>query len=293
MRALVIGGNRFFGKRLARLLLERRDSVTLLNRGSLDDGFGAAVERIRCDRSDRAALRMAVLGRDWDVVFDQVCYDAAEARAACSVFAGKTRRYVFTSTGSVYTRGERMPEVPRVTEQAFDPGGHVFDQAVSREADYAEAKRQAEAVFIREADFPVVAARFPIVLGEDDYTRRLHFHVERTSRGEPFRLPNPDARISFIDAEDAARALLFVANSSFAGPINCCSPDPVALRELLAWIAAATGREPRLEAGAPESPFAIPTDFSMSAERLASLGFQARSLKDWLPELIRRLSSPC
>lgn len=49
-RVLVIGGNRYFGKRLVSHLLERGDDVTLLNRGNLDDGFGDRVRRIKMDR---------------------------------------------------------------------------------------------------------------------------------------------------------------------------------------------------------------------------------------------------
>ncbi|EKN66902.1 hypothetical protein BABA_13477 [Neobacillus bataviensis LMG 21833] len=33
---------------------------------------------------------------------------------------------------------------------------------------YAEGKRQAEAVLFQQATFPVVAVRFPIVMGVDD-----------------------------------------------------------------------------------------------------------------------------
>ena len=66
------------------------------------------------------------------------------------------------------------------------------------EFSYGEGKRQAEAVLFKEASFPVVAVRFPIVMGEDDYTRRLHFHVEHILQNQPITLPNIDAKMSYI-----------------------------------------------------------------------------------------------
>jgi len=44
---------------------------------------------------------------------------------------------------------------------------------------YNEVKRQAEAALEQcYAHIPSVAVRFPFVVGEDDYTRRLHFYAE-------------------------------------------------------------------------------------------------------------------
>lgn len=77
---LVIGGNRFFGKRLIGKLIANGDQVTVLNRGNLDDGFGNKVERIVCDRDDVQKLKSSVQNKNWDIVYDQVCFDAQYMR---------------------------------------------------------------------------------------------------------------------------------------------------------------------------------------------------------------------
>ena len=51
MRVLVIGGTRFVGYQLVWRLLAGGHTVTLLNRGTLPDPFGARVERLIGDRT--------------------------------------------------------------------------------------------------------------------------------------------------------------------------------------------------------------------------------------------------
>ena len=92
MKILILGGNRFFGRHLADSLLGAKNEVTLLNRGTHPDGFEDKVERLQADRKSKGQLLSAVQGRTWDLVFDQICYTATEAREACDPQAdGATR----------------------------------------------------------------------------------------------------------------------------------------------------------------------------------------------------------
>lgn len=286
MNALVIGGNRFFGKRLVSELVASGSRVTLMNRGSLEDSFGSSIERLRCDRRDSAALERALDGRSWDVVFDQVCFEAGEAREACRLFDGKVGRYVVTSSQSVYS-GK-----PDLKESDFAAEAHRFAREVSVKEDYAEAKRQMEAAFRSDARFPFVAVRFPIVLGEDDYTERLAFHVRELLVNDPVYFPNLSARISFVDSRDAALALKALATAPLEGPVNVCSPNPIALSTLIQMIESESGQEMKL-APAPElgtiSPFAIRNDWFMDVSHAENAGVKCRPLEAWLPPLIKLL----
>jgi nucleoside-diphosphate-sugar epimerase len=284
VRALIIGGNRYFGRRLASLLLERGAEVTLLNRSGEGDGLGERVRRIRLDR--RKLARGVVGEGSWDVVYDQACYDALEARGACAAFEGRAGRYVFTSSQSVYGQGLAL------AESVFDPRALHFDKAIDRDADYGEAKRQAEAVFFREGSFETTAVRFPIVLGPDDYTGRLKFHVDRVRDGKPIALPNPDARISLIHAADAAAFLAALAERRLEGPVNCCAPEPIRLSELLGEIERRTGRAAILSPSGDPSPFGVEHDWAMDAARAGEWGFKAAPISQWLPGLVAELAGP-
>ncbi len=277
MRALVIGGNRFVGKRLVQILLGRGLEVTLLNRGLMMDDFGGAVKRIVLDRRNLRKDHPALGTNDWDIVFDMVCFDAVEAQNACRAFYTRTKRYVFVSSQSVYELG------PSLTEESFDPRVYQFQAFVNFESDYGEAKRQAEATFFQKAEFSVTSVRFPFVLGEDDYTGRLKFHIRQCIEEKPIRFPNLSARISFVHSPDAARFLSFLVDYDFEGPINCCSPEPISIRSLMELMCGSTCEQGVL------SPFGIESDWYMNIGRLLKLGFNPTPLEQWLPKLIADL----
>ncbi len=286
MKALVLGGSRFFGKRLVKLLLDQEVEVTVLNRGLTPDDFGKHVRRIQMDRRDLRANHPLIKGLSWDIVYDQICYDAKEARGACESFADKTKRYIFTSSKSVYGPGSLIPE------SVFDPKAYKFTKDIYTKSSYAEAKRQAEAVFFQKANFPVVAVRFPIVLGPDDYTRRLHFHVERVLQAQPIYFPNLDAKITFVEADDAARFLAGLSENDFEGQINCCSLDAVTLRQVMSWIEVETGRAAKLVSKKEDgeaSPFGIEENWYMNTSKLQQLGFRPKEISKWFPSLVREL----
>ncbi|GGN90947.1 NAD-dependent epimerase/dehydratase family protein [Saccharibacillus kuerlensis] len=285
---LVLGGTRFFGRHLVEKLLEAGHSVTIATRGNTEDPFGEQVNRIKVDRTDETALSVAVQGKNWDVVYDNICYTADEARAAIRVFTGKVGHYVLTSTLAVYGVGsaDRKEEEVDTTalEIAPSPVGQVS---------YGEGKIQAEAVFFREAPFPAAAARFPIVLGPNDYTKRLHFHVERIKNGVSFVMPNTEARICFIHEEEAADFLKWLGETGQSGAFNAASDGKPKLRELFAMIDRETGGSTIVLPEGPEgeaSPFGIEDDWAMDTTRAAKAGFVFRRLDDWMPELIEHLA---
>ncbi|MDO3410788.1 NAD-dependent epimerase/dehydratase family protein [Saccharibacillus sp. CPCC 101409] len=287
-QVLVLGGTRFFGKRLVEKLLEDGQSVTIATRGTTSDSFGDRVERLKVDRTDEAALAAAVEGKHWDVVYDNICYNADEARAAVRVFTGKVGRYVLTSSLSVYDAGSA-----EMTEEQVDTASQDAPPSPVGKVGYAEGKRQAESVFFREAPFPAASARFPIVLGPNDYTKRLHFHVERIKNGVSFVLPNPEARICFIYEAEAADFLKWLGEAEVAGAFNAASDGRPKLRELLAQIDRETGRSAIVLSEGPDSessPFGIEDDWTMDTSRARKAGYAFRSLDDWMPELIGQLA---
>lgn len=287
MKILVLGGNRFFGKKLVGHLAEAGHDVMVLNRQNLDDGFGERVRRLKCDRTDKAALARAVDSTHWDLVYDQICYEAKDARAACEIFEGHTPRYIFTSSLSVYGEGAGLKESDFDWRQ-FDAGPDV-----EASKNYPQAKRQCEREFFSRASFAVTAIRFPIVTGPDDYTKRLKWHVDRVAAGQPIYLPAISAKMSMIHSDDAGLTLAKLAASPrVQGPLNVCSPEPIALRDLISQIETLTGRKADL-VSAPtddaDSPFGITGDWFMDVSKLSSYGLVCREIREWLPSLLRAI----
>ncbi|MFE5722079.1 NAD-dependent epimerase/dehydratase family protein [Streptomyces erythrochromogenes] len=297
-RILVIGGSRYFGKSLVTRLRDEGNTVTVLNRGSSAPPPG--VGRLLADRDDEAGLRAALGRRDVDVVVDQVCYTPLQAAVARRVFAGRTGRYVMTSTMEVYDPATlpagSAPHAVPVAEESLDParpplppGAEPGRPARAGAAHaYAEGKRRAEAVFLCEPPFPYVSVRTAHVLGggRAEFTGRLAHYVERIGAGTPVDVHEAPYGTSFIHHLEMADFLRWTAGHTFTGPVNAASHGAPDVHELCATVAEQLRRRPRLrvvEAGADASPFSFDRAYAMDNGRAAALGFTFGRVADWLP----------
>lgn len=280
MRILLLGGTSFFGKRLAERLLRSDHSVTLLTRGRTPDPFGDRVERLAADRADEAALAAALRGRSYDLVYDQTCYDAAQARVLLSLLEGRAGRIVFTSSAYVYPEGAAL-----LCEEDFRPEEHRPGPP-----SYREGKRAAEGVFARQDRVPVLSVRFPIVLGHEDPTGRFRFHIERLLGGRPHYLPDAGSPATHVRADEAARFLDWAGSTFLTGPINAATPPALDAEALLLRMAKALGREPRVvRSGTPEelSPYHRTAPLVLSLARSEAAGFRFETLEGWLEAEVR------
>ncbi|MER7846365.1 NAD-dependent epimerase/dehydratase family protein [Kitasatospora sp. NPDC096077] len=298
MDVCVIGGSRYFGRRLVEELRDAGAAVTVINRGSTPAPDG--VTRLRADRADEDALRTALGGRRFDAVVDQVCYTPAQAAVAARVFAGRTPRYLLTSTVEVYAHLGR-PGGPPLAEQALDLSTESVDLRLPWQeqefasSHYAEGKRQAEALLTRQAPFDLVTARTAHVLGGADFTGRLAHYVERIEHGLPVAVHPAPQRASFVHAPEMARFLAWAAAAEFTGPVNAASEAPLDVRELCAVVGREVGAEPVFDTGATESPSPVPSPspfsfdrcYAMDTGRAARLGFPFSPVTDWLPLAVK------
>lgn len=285
---LVLGGTRFFGKKLVEILVKEGHDVTIATRGNSPHPFGSCIKQIVVDRTSKEQLQEAVGNTQWDIVYDNICFSPNEAMEACEIFEGKTKKYVFTSTMSTY-----MDLGSELMEEEFNPYDYSIIAGEKNDFSYGEGKRQAEAVFFQKANFPVVAVRFPIVLGEDDYTKRLHFHIERVANGKVISFLNMDARMSYILSDDAAAFLRFAGFSNIVGPYNVASPGTYSMKELMNLVEQSVGKRAKIALIGDEesrSPFAVPKDWYMAVGKSEKVGFHCRHLQEWLPALIQKLA---
>lgn len=287
MKTLIIGGNRFVGLRLSLLLDKEKDcDLSILNR----TGQAAHVKNATIYKGSRDNLAGAHIDKDWDVIYDFACYNYAQARESLDFF-GKVGRYIFISTGSVYNDGRNQDE------NGWDPLKWTLHENPTEEEkkhSYQFGKRQCEAAFAQENKFPSLLVRLPFILGPDDYTRRLEFHIERIEKGESIFFPDIGAYTSFCFSEDAARFLHQTRNENYTGPVNVASPQDIALSNLIAQIERRVGRKAQIVQKQTESnlsPYGNPASRSMDVSLAKKNGFQAKALDAWLPDLIDSLAS--
>lgn len=120
-KVLMLGGTRFIGVYLARLLVEAGHEVTLLTRGKKpvtfqipDDTdesyatYAAAVKHIACDRSDPEAMKAALSGKGFQVVYDMNGREAEECVPIIDAIPD-VEQYIFCSSAGVYKKSDEMP----------------------------------------------------------------------------------------------------------------------------------------------------------------------------------------
>ncbi|MFC8587601.1 NAD-dependent epimerase/dehydratase family protein [Streptomyces sp. NPDC057217] len=289
MDVLVIGGSRYFGKRVIALLRESGHRVTVLNRGSsgVPDGTGHLV----ADRDDEAALESVLAGRSFDVVLDQVCYTPRQAEIARRVFTGRVRRYVMTSTVEVYAYEDSAGPVPEsaldLASVAVDTGA-AWDDPEFRDAHYGEGKRQAEAVFAAGAAFAWASVRVAHVLGDDDFTGRLDHYVRRVRDGEPIAVPAVNRPATYVYVEEIAAFLAWAVEADFTGPVNAHSHGPLHTADLCAEIERQVGGRTvfrEVEVG-EVSPFSFARSYGMDNARATELGYSFSHSSEWLARAV-------
>ncbi len=287
MRILVLGGTRFFGKKLVECLIKKGHEVTVLTRGLAKDPFGDKVKRIVCLRSDRGQMQKSLEDKDYDIVYDQICFSPDDAAIVCDIFQNRVKKYIFTSSAYVYDG----LEAEIFKEDDFNPDRQEVKMGTRETLSYEEGKRLAETYFLKRATFPVVCVRFPIVMGFDDYTGRFGFYIKKILDGETVRVSKGSGKLNYINAAGAAHFLAWLQNVNFKGPINAASPEMFNVAELVKRFNTVLGSKVKVvetEGEAMEkSPFYRKRGLVLNTHVAASLGYEFPSFFSWFKEEVR------
>lgn len=298
---LVIGGTRYFGKRLVRRLVEAGDEVTIATRGRTPDTFGDSVKRIKVDRRDRAAMLAAFRDKSFDVVYDQMCYSPHDVAISLDVFTGRVGHYIMSSTIEVYNQFIGEAQLP-LREADLDLEREVieFDYPWNvpklLNLRYGAGKRQAEALFYRDGRLPVTSVRICHVLGgSDDFTGRLAHYVAWAKTGQPLPHTVNGGASSFMDADGITDFLCWVGGADSAlGPINAASDDSLTASDIYRHVCTQLGVRyelaPVRESSAASflSPFDYRGSHRMDMHKARHLGYKFQNTKQWLGNLIRQ-----
>jgi 2'-hydroxyisoflavone reductase len=205
-RTLVIGGTSMIGRPLVEALLSRGDDVTILHR-SPGTPFGDRVTELRADRNDPDAVKGALEGRSFDLVFDNV-YDwqrgttAEQVIATVQAVADGLERYVFTSSVGAYPDGGVFAEDAEMVT-ATDPNPYRVQKAESERALFR---------FSEETGLQVSTLRPAFVYGPWNNFEREAFFWDRLVAGRPIILPEDGSTtMQWVSAADVARAAVLAA----------------------------------------------------------------------------------
>jgi len=250
-KVLVIGGTSFIGKQLVLELLKHHHHVSLLHRCP-QHPFGKRVANLQADRADLDAVRRAIGGERFDVVYD-LAYDwnngttARQVEALAGLFEGKVGRYVFMSSVGAYGDGLNHHEGDALAPDDH-PNPYVRNKATAERALFRMQQR---------CGFPVVTLRPPFVYGPGNPFYREAFFWDRFRAGRPIILPSDGHRLmQFIFVNDLVDLCLKVMDQRnvVGHSFNAANPRPITQHELVMDLARAAGTK-------TPSLVSIPRDF--------------------------------
>lgn len=113
MQTLVIGGTRFIGAQVVKLLHDNGADITVFHRGTSNNPLlPESIEHIHDPAAQYPITRFPdALRRDWDIVVHMVAMGAADAQAAMQMFAGRVGRFVLVSSCDVYRAYGRLTQI--------------------------------------------------------------------------------------------------------------------------------------------------------------------------------------
>ncbi len=274
MKALVTGGGGFVGSRIARMLVERGDDVTVLARRDTPALLATGARVARGDLRDPTALTAAVTGQD--VVFhvaSKTGYWGDPAEFVETNVEGTRRlldaarragvgRFAYTSTPSVIGYGH---DADGITDAPYPS---TFESA------YAETKAAAEQLVLAAhgASFATVSLRPHLVIGPGD-NHLLPRVIARARAGRLRIVGDGDNRVDLTYVDNAAGAHLDAVDA-LPGPAGgraffISNDEPVALWPWTNGVLRAVG--------APE----VTRKVSLSTAK--ALGAVLESAWRWLP----------
>ena len=228
MDILVMGGTRFVGKPLVRLLQDAGHSLTLFTRGN--QPVPAGVEHLMGDRSTPEGLQL-LEGRRFDVVVDSSGRTQEDSSAVIARTGAPSHRFVYVSSAGVYADSELWP---LDEDSPTDPA--------SRHAGKAETED-----WLRSQGIPFTSFRPTYIVGPGNYNPVESWFFDRIVHGRPVPLPGDGSTITQLGHGNdlaAAMARCIEVEAAANRIYNCSGRQGITFRGLVQAATRAAGKDP-------------------------------------------------
>jgi nucleoside-diphosphate-sugar epimerase len=230
MRILVMGGTRFIGVYLTRMLVAAGHEVVLFNRGNRPSPV-EGVTQIHGDRTDASQLKAKLQGERFDVIFDNNGRELADTQPLVEIFAGKIQQFIYISSAGVYLKSAQMP--------------HQEGDAVDPKSRH-RGKFETEA-YLAEQGVPYTSVRPVYIYGPQNYNPLESWFFDRLVHDRPIPIPGHGQHLTQLGhCQDLAAALVaMVGHDRAIGQTYNISGDRFVTFDGLAQACAeAMGKDP-------------------------------------------------
>jgi nucleoside-diphosphate-sugar epimerase len=258
MRALVLGGSVFVGRRLVERLVAEGHDVAVLNRGVTPTTLPAGVEQLVADRTDLDAVARVLKGRDWDAVFDVSGFvmvaGGSDISGLLDLLDGRVGHHVYVSSIMAYDQ----------SQLGVFPWHEELDVDRSGPRSYGGFKAMAESQLIdrhRSRAFPATIVRPAAIYGpcNNIYDMETPMFLRLIQR-RPILVPHSGlVTASYGHVDDLCRMMIDLVGSDRAvGEVFNATAEAVTTLHYVDSLAAIVGVEPNIVMVPDERPDGFP-----------------------------------
>ena len=215
-KILIVGGNQFVGKEIAKKFLEKNNTVYVLNRGTRKNIEGVIF--LKTDRDNYIEMKNTLKDIEVDVIVDVSAYTEEQVNILHKVMKNKFKQYILISSASIYNNIKCTP----VNEENQTGENLIW-------GDYAKNKYLAEKITIENSNlhnFKYTIFRPFYIYGIGNNLDRENYFFSRIKYNLPIFIPSKNNIIQFGYVEDLALAIeSSIDNSDFYNQIFNISGD--------------------------------------------------------------------
>jgi nucleoside-diphosphate-sugar epimerase len=242
MRALVLGGSVFVGRRLVRLLAAQGHDVAVLNRGQTATDLPEGVRRLTADRTSAEQLAAVLGGTEWDAVFDVSGFvmvaGGADINVLLDLLDGRVGGYVYVSSIMAYEPTGWFPWTEDGPVRAEGKGTYGGFKVMSEQALLA---RHAA------SGFPASVVRPAAIYGPDNNIYDMEAAMfSRLRQHRPVLVPHGGLVTgSYGHVDDLCEAMVACATIPAAhGEVFNITAEGLTVNQYVSELAAIVGVEP-------------------------------------------------
>ncbi|MFM6195291.1 MAG: NAD-dependent epimerase/dehydratase family protein [Planktothrix sp.] len=200
MRILIMGGTRFIGVYLTKLLVEQGHDVVLFNRGKKPAPV-EGIQQIHGDRTDAAQIQDKLAHEEFDAIFDNNGRELSDTKPLADLFKDRVKHFVYMSSAGVYLKSDQMPHIEG---DATDPKSRHL------------GKSETES-YLQAQNLPWTSIRPTYIYGPLNYNPLESWFFDRIVKDRPIPIPGNGFHITQLGhVKDLATAMAAVLGNEKA-----------------------------------------------------------------------------
>jgi nucleoside-diphosphate-sugar epimerase len=200
MRILIMGGTRFIGVYLTKILVEQGHEVVLFNRGKKPAPV-EGIQQIHGDRTDAKQIQEKLANQQFDAIFDNNGRELNDTKPLADLFKDRVQHFVYMSSAGVYLKSDQMPHIEG---DATDPKSRHL------------GKYETES-YLQAQKLPWTSIRPTYIYGPLNYNPLESWFFDRIVAGRPIPIPGNGFHLTQLGhVQDLATAMAAVLGNQKA-----------------------------------------------------------------------------